>query len=561
MKKVCFLFITILCSFFILGCNFGDLGRDNTPKVSSVEIIELDESNTKNGNISLEGKVKENSKVYVVQVNQGEEDLDADYVGTLKNEVPFSNISNMERSAGYNEDYDLRINKTPSFVTEWNKKEPKELISGSNEINVLWSIDGDLENAKPGNKNKRFIATWRDEDDPDNIVYYAADYELKYESEYAYVYYFPNIACLIEDGEEGFFSDEDFEEIGNRFDIIYDAEINLMGEPVINSHSYSNLIQTSSKISILVSDIYGDGTEENPGETYGYFWGNDYYINGIDLNYTENSNECQCINIDSFLYKKYPDTVFSTLAHEFNHLLNFTNKVINHKTEKQESWYTEMLSMLSEDLLYENYIKTSKNTVITNRIPWFNGFYNYGFMTWNDHNSGMNYGNTFAYGSFLLRNYGGVELINEIANNPYVNEESITQALKVLKIPSSSGKGYATFEETVKDFALSVINYNVSSDTVKTLNKDVSSKFNGYKYTSDNINLSEYNAVQLYSGTPKYSKIKGLVTYDPKKVNFIGKGGMLIQYAGEGTEEITVTLPEYEGLNMYCVIQNYDEKK
>lgn len=584
MKKSLFLIPGIFVSIFLTGCGFlmggSSSGKTSSQKVSSVDIIELtadniildEDAETETGTFSLsnlEGKIKEDSKIFVVQVSTRDDILDKGDVesGLLKSELyPSVNGNSSFRSAGVpvNES-DFTINEVPEFVKEFNRK-PRPVLSEDFIPSYKSSIrHNDEENEPEIGDIMDFIIPMDDSNDPDNFNYY--DFELKYISKYAYIFYTPNISWYKnEDGEEDggvdFLSDEEFEKLGKKFDDIYEAETNLFGNITITK-TIPGLITTSPKIAILVNDIYCDSKESQTGGTFGYF-------SPLDL-YTESdiSNLCEMIYLDSVLYKKYPTTAISTLAHEFNHLLNSVNKEINnyHKnssgkyvTDMCNTWFTEMLSVVSEDILFKNYLKEGSEScsVYKNRLPYFCGSYNLGFTAWPESESALPYyGNAFAYGTFLMRNYGGVQLINEIATNPYVNEDAINEALKTLdvKSPFNSMKT-ATFEDTVKDFALSCINYDVTlSSGLKTLNKDVNERLGIYKYTADAINLNSYNAIKINKKTDN----AGIYFFESGEQVQLGPTGSIIQYAGTAKDinEISVTLPEYDGLYMYLVVQNY----
>lgn len=598
MKKSLFIILGIFVSIFLTGCGFlmggSSSGKTSSQKVSSVDIIELtadniildEDAETETGIFSLsnlKGKIKEDSKIFVVQVSTRDDILDKGDVesGLLKSEVyPSVNGNSSFRSAGVpvNES-DFTVNEVPEFVKEFNRK-PRPVLSEDFIPSYKSSIrHNDEENEPEIGNTEVFFTPMDNSNNPENFDDYSESI-LKYISKHAYIYYLPNISWhKNEDGEEDlgidYFSDEEFEKLGKKFDDIYEAEINLLGSNEITfTKLKSRIIETSPKITILVNDIYCDSKENQTGGTFGYFSPNDLYMNTADMydynvNDIVNSNQCEIIYLDSVLYKKYPTTAISTLAHEFNHLLNSVNKEINnyHKnssgvyvTDRCNTWFTEMLSVVSEDILFKNYLKEGSEScsVYKNRLPYFCGSYNLGFTAWPESESALPYyGNAFAYGTFLMRNYGGVQLLNEIATNPYVNVDAINEALKTLDVKSPfNNMKTATFEDTVKDFALSCINYDVTlSSGLKTLNKDVNERLGIYKYTADAINLNSYNAIKINKKTDN----AGIYFFESGEQAQLGPTGSIIQYAGTAKDinEISVTLPEYDGLYMYLVVQNY----
>ncbi|MDD6655322.1 MAG: hypothetical protein PUE59_09880 [Treponema sp.] len=127
------------------------------------------------------------------------------------------------------------------------------------------------------------------------------------------------------------------------------------------------------------------------------------------------------------------------MFHEFQHLENFVNKVVlSSKKHSVSTWYNEMLSMLSEDI-FTDLLGIALENAPANRLNFFNAYYPLGFYQWRSESnyfpSGdvyISYANSYAFGAYLLRNFGGIKLIKEICQNDFVDEESITKALKSL---------------------------------------------------------------------------------------------------------------------------------
>lgn len=264
-----------------------------------------------------------------------------------------------------------------------------------------------------------------------------------------------------------------FETLGNLFDEkIFPNITDILGE-----FSYSKisdkLIECPEKVNIVVADLYYDWekTKKDNGGVYGYYW-------GADFRKDYSCNQDAIIYLDSYFLSASPESVYSTMAHEFNHMLNFMNKKLENNLE-YSTWYTEMLSALA-DAMFENYLVenlTEDQSITSSRIPYFNTWHNLGFSTWR---SGadycpygdvyISYGNVFAFGNFLAKNYGGFELIKEIATNRYIDEESVVQAVREI-----AGKSGITFKDILKDFScVQISNYmNDDSLTLPTLNKPV----------------------------------------------------------------------------------------
>lgn len=524
MKKVSYISLFLLSVGLITSCNPTtpteiDTNYKITKTVKSVEHFELTKQHT-----DISDKVKENSQVFVIQVNLTNHDLNKqDINSTLRNVRT-----------------DYLGEPLPEFINPRAAK-PKSARAAADE-----------EYTPPKEKDFYIVKN--------NYYSTTSKFILKAESKHAYIYYCPNIHYLPDGGAEGFLTDEEFKKIGEQFDGLYEAEINLTGSPEIRIEA-DNIIKTSKKIFICLCDLDEDAASlQESGNLGGYFTGRDYFKND---NNTRFSNECQAIYVDAVSVKREGSETgwyLGAIPHEFNHLINNSNKCFNPKNPNgtYNTWWTEMLSVMVPDLLNENSIYTNLPKGKTYDVgPWrfmqYNYFYNKGFRTWDEENY-ITYSLAYAYGSFLIRNYGGVELIHEFATNNYSNEESITKALEKLKQPSPFRENqYANFEDTVIDFALSTINFKVAEGSnLHTLNKAIDETFNGFRYTTKAIDLNEYKWIN-----ENYTN-RGLRMFPLGEGQEIGDCGSLVQYAGTGTKELFVTLPEWEDVKMYCVIQHFE---
>lgn len=271
----------------------------------------------------------------------------------------------------------------------------------------------------------------------------------------------------------------DYEDLGATFDSIYALETSVIGNPIYKNYIKETFVRSADKIIIFVSDLYGDANPDQQGGTVGYFRPADLLTQGYldkNINRTDNggfidkdnskyvkSNGYLMFYIDSLFYTKYKDMVYSTLVHEFNHMINYVVKTIKYSSnhtiyQSNDTWFTEMLSMVTEDM-FQDYLHLEDKDSPKARLYLFNQCYNYGFKLWNYFDSGsveelIIYANTYAFGAFLARNFGGVELIKEIAQNDYVNEAAITQALKKLN-PDISG---INFDYVLEKFSMSLFN-------------------------------------------------------------------------------------------------------
>ncbi len=258
--------------------------------------------------------------------------------------------------------------------------------------------------------------------------------------------------------------------LASAFDAIYLRETELIGSSYTTNFNLNYLINPQDKISILVYDINHDYTQNQTGGTFGMFWGGDLYN-------TSGSNRMELLYVDAHFTDKYFPSVISTLSHEFEHMLYFIHKRLGRNQDNGSTWYTEMGAMMAEDCFakyledtYKNNEDPNKNFFIVSdsplsRLSRFNlSYYSGGLTSWSSGNAVYtSYALSGIFGCWLLRNYGGPNLLKEIITNNQVDGLSIQAAIRTL------GSSDAFTDAFVK-FALSFAQPNA---TLFTLNKGV----------------------------------------------------------------------------------------
>ena len=300
-------------------------------------------------------------------------------------------------------------------------------------------------------------------------------------------------------------SSDVFTQVREKFDEIYPVQIQIFGDNKFSDSKWSNLLQKyDGKVNILIYDIANDACESQTGGVYGFFHSLDFHT---DSNY---SNETECINVDSFFFNQEntKEGSFQTLFHEFQHLENFVNKVVLSSNDRSVStWYNEMLSMLSEDI-FTDLLGIALENAPANRLNFFNAYYPLGFYQWRSGSdyfpSGdvyISYANSYAFGAYLLRNFGGIELIKKICQNDFVDEESITKALESLDYDF-------TFSDVLLNF------YQILFENQSySLNKEFSDNSFGCKLNIKAIDLKKFPATEkipyfVYDNANLYSSKK-----------------------------------------------------
>lgn len=285
---------------------------------------------------------------------------------------------------------------------------------------------------------------------------------------------------------------------------IYDWVTNIYGFPW-GSHADTALIDgtASNQIDILFFDISNDGNlatnSEPKGGYLGFFWAKDNYKSST-VSY---SNERLMFYMDSVLSAKPEDTweitdewpaeMVSTLAHEFQHMINFYQKnVLRTSNVSTETWLNEMASLITEDFLAKKLgingprgvdssiggAGSAGNT--SGRIPTFNYYSNTGVTEWSGNLS--NYSVNYAFGAYLARNFGGVQLFQKIIQNSYTDYKAIEQALTDL--------GYSlTFSQLLQKWSVAV------------LLSDQTDMAEGYRFNTGNYFTSTLNSIDYSLGS------------------------------------------------------------
>ncbi|MBR5866600.1 MAG: hypothetical protein IKZ04_01690 [Spirochaetaceae bacterium] len=301
--------------------------------------------------------------------------------------------------------------------------------------------------------------------------------------------------------------------IADKFDEIYDYVRYIFGEEsdyIVDCRErygqyeeyfplLTDVSDTGEKVNIVIYDIFSDYRNSAEGGVYGYFWSKDYFSRGYaDLlnSSTEESqsagaitysNEGKYFYVDSYFVNTDINGIYSTLAHEFQHMINFGTKVMDPARKGQviseyNTWYTEMLSMLCEDMM-QSYLGIPDDKSPLARLPYFCAYYPLsGIVDWLDGTDALvSYANTYTFGAFLARNFGGPELVKEIAQNSYVDRNSITRALKNM--------GYnETFDSVFQKFIRALVFDNPNEPTLNQLVK-LKNSYNAYYYPMKAIDI------------------------------------------------------------------------
>lgn len=259
-------------------------------------------------------------------------------------------------------------------------------------------------------------------------------------------------------------------------------------------------------ISILVYDIDGDYKQKQDSGIMGYFWGKDFYDQEEMTGFGLKTNNMEIFYVDAHFTDSASEQIFSTLAHEYQHMIHFARKAVD-KELSSPTWFDEMCSMNAEDLVLENIELDPVTFGAQNRFPHF--LYHYaesGISDWLGGNDVLkSYATSFAFGAFLSRTYGGATFYKALMNSDYTGASAISDAIAITK--SIHGFFDDDFSSAMKRFGEALV-FTHENTTTSTFNKEVIRVIDGIEYTAKAIDLSDIKQFDLYNGEQSSCGIK-----------------------------------------------------
>ena len=303
--------------------------------------------------------------------------------------------------------------------------------------------------------------------------------------------------------------------LAKKFDLIYGYETLVFGFEYgggitdTSDPDYGG-VDGDPRIQILVYDIDEDYSSSQESGTFGYFYNGDEYPQSS----ISHSNVAEIFYVDANFTNLALNKIYSTLAHEFQHMINFNQKTIklsNHPTPGV--WYNEMLSMLAEDMIDPliDIPVTDTGHPAMSRIPEFLQYYYFEDPTvWMDYSIGNllhSYANAYALGAFLVRNFGGAALVKEIMSGTLVDETSINAALASSANPLRGSVN--SFTAALKRYGEAML-FNQPSTSrpngVLSFNNTVTTNISGTDYTFSGFDVWNFTNKKpyVYTTTKQY---------------------------------------------------------
>lgn len=327
----------------------------------------------------------------------------------------------------------------------------------------------------------------------------------------------PNKRALQKYGTDYPINDTTFEDVAKTLSDALAAETNIFGTTKFNGTN-KNVIDSSDRVHIMILPLYyglnSDGTKNC--DMCGYFSSSDVMISGT-------SNKAECIFLNNNIDR---GTLFGTLVHEAQHLTGCV-KYKNNGLSDYKSWYTEMLSVLSEDVLHD-YLGES---LISSHeyLSVFNNNTHLGFGYWYRDS----YGPAYIFGIYLARKFCGdspVNFIKTLALCNAMNEDAIECALKEY--------GYnMSFIDALTGEAQYILNHNTFSDSKIE-------KIGDYEYRLHAMELSP----KIYTNTAD----------DIGRPDFLGGYGFYIIDIGcveKGSEIILDGVPNPKKIKTFAIFK------
>ncbi len=283
--------------------------------------------------------------------------------------------------------------------------------------------------------------------------------------------------------------------VADKFDLIYPLQTNLFGHEygggVEESDALYGGIDSDPRVHLFFYDILADydPDEDLQSGIVGYFHGKDEYTTIVG------SNRAEILYFDTGFYLNKPEVVYSTLIHEFQHMIHFNRKALAHNLQSP-TWYNEMLSLLAEDVIGSH----ADVGIAEEGLPWTTrpglfctGYLDEGLTEWGS--SLQSYSQKYLFGAWLARTRGGPDLIKAMIDNSLVGTASILGAVQSLA-PASAPE----FPDLVADF-VSALSFQGSGSG---LNTTITGTIGGIDYSLPGFDLWSYNTSSFLSSYADY---------------------------------------------------------
>lgn len=219
-------------------------------------------------------------------------------------------------------------------------------------------------------------------------------------------------------GYDKSFTKEHAKMLGDEFD-------NKIYSAVTDNFGTESDVDGDGKINILCYDIK-DGFKYSGGYIAGYFYSRDLYD-------APGSNRSEIFYIDTYPTmgldsKKDVTAAYSTLAHEFQHMVNFNQNVLVEGGKEMDPWLDEGLAMAAEQIY--------TGSVLKDRIDYYNSSYSvtngHSLLYWDDYGDVLaNYSLSYLFAQYVkVQSKQGDAIFKEIIRDSNNNYKAVEKAAK-----------------------------------------------------------------------------------------------------------------------------------
>jgi putative cell wall-binding protein len=234
-------------------------------------------------------------------------------------------------------------------------------------------------------------------------------------------------------------TDADAVKLGKEFD-------NRIYPSVTNNFGTESDVDHNGKINILCYDIQ-DGFADSGAYVGGYFWAGDLYN-------TSYSNQSEIFYMDTYPSMGLSSTkdvtqAYSTLAHEFQHMVNFNQNVLIEGHQEMDTWLNEGLSMAAEQIY--------SGQGLSDRVDYYNTSSSiqngHSLLYWDDSGDVLsNYSLSYLFLQYIKLQAGqGNQIFKEILKDPNSDYKAIEDVAKKYISPDM------TFGKLMTDFRIALL--------------------------------------------------------------------------------------------------------
>jgi hypothetical protein len=221
-----------------------------------------------------------------------------------------------------------------------------------------------------------------------------------------------------------------------------------------------------------------------------------------------------------------------------------------------DNWYNEMLALLAEDLISPLIGITLENSghPVQSRIPYFLGIYRLGLYKMPGDDARYSYETLYPFGAYLVRNFGGVDLLMEMAHNDFTGHASVSAALAALNPGMDFDQALSRYGEAL------IYSGSHKPEGAASFDKTVSKIVNGTTYTFTGFDIwkmgNGYAGISLPAGYqgPTIFNLR-FVTTQPMYVHALVVQSLDAWQRVSGDLTVELQKPNSPAIEMYLMVR------